>query len=129
MILIKDIWIGCILPLLGPFDLARFQQTSKQSLFLTKQFQPFITKWKRRLQSGDFTYCFEKASKHGHKDLIDFFIDKTDLNDLNFALYQASSGGHRWLVHWFVSKGADDWDAGMEGASLGTYCEAVKKTL
>jgi hypothetical protein len=42
-------------------------------------------------------WALEGASKGGHKDLIEFFIDK-GAYDLNRGLYGASFGGYNNLV-------------------------------
>jgi len=41
----------------------------------------------------------------------------------NTAIYYAARGGNIDLVDWFISKGANDWNYGMNGAALGGHKE------
>ena len=43
------------------------------------------------------------ASLGGHKDLVDFFIEK-GANNWNGALRGASEGGHKYLVDFFENR-------------------------
>jgi len=38
----------------------------------------------------------------------------------------AAQGGHKDLIEWFISKGADDWNWGMERAAQGGHKELVE---
>ena len=44
----------------------------------------------------------------------------------NKAIYFAARGGHYKLVELFISKGANDWNYGMQGAAEGGHKDLVK---
>ena len=45
----------------------------------------------------------------GHKDLVEYFISK-GANDWNWGMDRAAQGGHKDLVEFFISKGANNWN-------------------
>jgi hypothetical protein len=123
--LLKDLWINLIIPQLSPIDLSRLQCVSKQFLTLTEPFQHILDKWKQLINHESSDRCLYKASKQGHKDLVQFFIDK-GANDWNWALSGASLGGHKDLVEFFINKGANDWNMALYAASIGGHKDLVQ---
>jgi hypothetical protein len=67
--------------------------------------------------------CMEHQ-EGGHKELVDFFIEK-GANDWDDGMYGAAEGGHKELVDFFIQKGADWWNGGMYGAAKGGHKELV----
>ena len=65
------------------------------------------------------------AAKGGHKDLVDFFIEK-GANDWNSGMRGAANGGHKDLVDFFIKKGANDWNSGMYAAANGCHKDLVE---
>src|SRR3989344_4264525 len=52
------------------------------------------------------------AAKGGHKELVEFFIQK-GANDWNWGMRCAAEGGHKELVDLFVKNGANEWNDGL----------------
>ena len=46
--------------------------------------------------------------------------------DVDAAMKNAAKGGHKDLVDFFIEKGADGWNWGMEGAAKGGHKELVE---
>jgi len=66
------------------------------------------------------------AAKGGDKDLVNFFIEKGADYYWNFGMLRAARGGHRDLVQFFIEKGADHWDWGMLSAAEGGHRDLVQ---
>ena len=66
-----------------------------------------------------------EVAKGGHKHLVDFFISK-GANDWNWGMQGAAQGGHRDLVELFVAKGASNWNEGMRSAAFGGHKDLVE---
>jgi len=75
-------------------------------------------------KAEDNNFAMNGAAKEGHKDLVEFFIEK-GANDWNAGMNGAARGGHKDLVEFFISKGADDWNYGMWGAAKGGHKDLV----
>ena len=41
-------------------------------------------------------------------------------------MYNAAVGGHKDLVEFFISKGADNWNLGMQSAALGGHKDLIE---
>ena len=123
--LLKDLWINLIIPQLSPIDLSRLQCVSKQFLLLTKPFQHIIDQWKQLVNDESSNHCLYKASKQGHLDLVQLFINK-GANNWNWALEGASKGGHKDLVQFLIDKGANNWNCGLHSASFEGHNDLVQ---
>jgi hypothetical protein len=44
-----------------------------------------------------------KAAEGGHKELVDFFIEK-GANKWNWGIYYATEGGHKEMINFFQQK-------------------------
>ena len=64
------------------------------------------------------------GAKGGHKELVEFFIEK-GADEWNEGMEYAARGGHKDLVDFFISKGATDWNWGMNNAAKGGHKELV----
>lgn len=69
------------------------------------------------------------AAKEGHRDLVNFFIEK-GANHWNTSFKNAAIGGHRDLVEFFIEKLKKDgipiyWNQGLESAALGGHRDLV----
>ena len=64
------------------------------------------------------------AAKGGHKELVEFFIERGAMY-WNLGMFGASEGGHKELVDFFVKKGANAWNTGMWYAAKGGHKELV----
>ena len=79
-----------------------------------------------------------EATKGGHKDLVEFFIQKEEeKNGLNRLVYHhivksdatymdwgmvyAASRGHKHLVDFYIEKGANAWNLAMMRAARGGH--------
>ena len=60
----------------------------------------------------DVNQGLSNTAKIGHKELVDYFINK-GANHWNYGMFSAAQVGHKDLVDFFISKGADCWNLGM----------------
>ena len=65
------------------------------------------------------------SAKYGDKDLVDFFITK-GADDWNWGIDGAAKCGHKELVEFFIAKGANHWEGGMRSAALDGHKDLVE---
>jgi hypothetical protein len=79
-------------------------------------FEPsFLIKYHNNPNGG-----LAKACRGGHRDLVDFMIQK-GATDWNWGLKGACQGGNRDLVDLMIEKGATHWDRALREACLGGH--------
>ena len=126
LLLNKDIWVYCIAPRISPIDLSRLVcVNSILRRYLQKVYLKVVEPWKERIQNVSLYHCLGDAAREGHVDLVEYLVSK-GANDWDSGMESASRGGHLELVKYFVSKGANDWVWGMTSASTGGHLELVK---
>jgi hypothetical protein len=65
------------------------------------------------------------AARGGHLALVEFFMSK-GASDWDWGMDGAAIGGHLNLVEFFISKGASDWNWGMNYAAEGGHVNLVE---
>ena len=75
--------------------------------------------------ASDWEEGMRSAARGGHKDLVEFFIAR-GASDWDFGMYSAALGGHKDLVDFFIVKGATDWEGGMRDAVQGGHKDLVE---
>lgn len=65
------------------------------------------------------------AAKGGHKELVNFFLEK-GMKFLSYGVSGAAEGGNMDLINFLISKRANDWeDQGLIGAAKGGHKKLV----
>jgi hypothetical protein len=119
----KDVWLYIIEPLLSAVSITRLSGTNRYFHRLLKNNNKVVV-WKNNIEQQSINWCLWKASRDGHRDLVDLCITK-GANRWNRALGAASRGGHRDLVDLFIAKGANNLNWALEGASEGGHRDLV----
>ena len=67
-------------------------------------------------------WALYQACYEGHRELAEWLIDEKGANDFNAGLQGACEGGHRELAEWLIDeKGANDFNWGLYGACIGGH--------
>ena len=98
----RDVWLYCIAPILSPLDISRLRSICPT---LRRYFRSHKSTNElieySRSKSADF--CMAKSALYGYLDCVNFFISK-GADDWNEGMIGASKGGHLSLVEYFMSK-------------------------
>ena len=85
----------------------------------------FIDKDIKNGLANDWDWGMYGAALGGHKELVEFFIEK-GANMWNRGMMYAAEGGHKELVDFFIEKGANTWNWGMHRAAIGGHQQLVE---
>lgn len=79
--------------------------------------------------ADNWSYGLSGATQSGNLDLVDFFVKKganDKIVDFNEGLYIAAKNGDEKMVNYFIKKGADDIQFGLYGAKQSKNSDLIR---